>query len=166
MKDVVVNKEPQMLLISLIIILLPLQNLHGLENTTLQRVVLFRLDSLTAKKIKTENLETNTPPTKLMLLNDVTWTCDCCSADKSSLTNEKLYFWETFTKKCFWIKCLKQYFYYQKILYKNIEALKLFTMTLTITVTIMAIMSFNIKQNNSRAISDCPNIILFYVLHH
>ena len=65
MKDVVVNKEPQMLLIYLIIILLPLQNLHGLENTTLQRVVLFRLDSLTAKKIKTENL-------KLMLLNDVT----------------------------------------------------------------------------------------------
>ena len=61
MKDVVVNKEPQMLLISLIIILLPLQNLHGLENITLQRVVLFRLDSLTAKKIKTENLETNTP---------------------------------------------------------------------------------------------------------
>ena len=61
MKDVVVNKEPQMLLISLIIILLPLQNLHGLENTTLQRVVLFRLDSLTSKKIKTENLETNTP---------------------------------------------------------------------------------------------------------
>ena len=61
MKDVVVNKEPQMLLISLIIILLPLQNLHGLENTTLQRVVLFRLDSLTAKKIKTENLEINTP---------------------------------------------------------------------------------------------------------
>ena len=131
-------------------------------------MVPFRLYSLTAKKIKTENLETNTPPpspTKLMLLNDITWTCDCCSADKSSLTNEMLYFWETFTKKCFWIKCLKQYFYYQKILYRNIKALKLLTMTLTITVTIMAIMSFNIKQNNSRAISDCPTIILFYILH-
>ena len=61
MKDVVVNKEPQMLLISLIIILLPLQNLHGLENTTLQRVVLFRLDSLTAKKLKPKTWKL-TPP--------------------------------------------------------------------------------------------------------